>query len=97
LVVLQLAERAKEHWRQKSLKTLYLEIADFIEPDVDGGHHAVFLHEGKRNLFHRRADGSYILNVTRLFARVEKRMKQQGLLSALESQKPERRKQTVSA
>jgi DNA-binding transcriptional MerR regulator len=97
LIVLQLAERAKELWQQKSLKTLYLEIADFIEPDVDGGRQAVFLHESKRNLFHPRSDGSYILNVTRLFARIEKRMKQQGLLGAPESQKPARRKQTVSA
>jgi DNA-binding transcriptional MerR regulator len=97
LIVLLCAERAKKLWQQKSSKTLYLEIARFIEPDVDGGHHAVFLHESKRNLFHPRSDGSYILNVTRLFARVEKRMKQQGLLGAPESEKPARRKQKVSA
>jgi hypothetical protein len=92
LMVLLCAESAKELWRQKSSKTLYLEIAHFIEPDVDGGHYTVFLHEGKRNLFHPRSDGSYIVDISRLFARVEKRMKQLG---APESQKPERQKQTV--
>ena len=92
LIVLLCAERAKKLWQQKSSKTLYLEIAHFIEPDVDGGHYTVFLHEGKRNLFHPRSDGSYIVDISRLFARVEKRMKQLG---APESQKPERQKQTV--
>jgi DNA-binding transcriptional MerR regulator len=85
LVVLDLAQRAKELWEKKSFATLYLEVADFVDPGIEGGTHAVFLHEGKKrahigSVIHPRAEASLIVNVTRLFARIEKRMSEQGVV-----------------
>jgi hypothetical protein len=85
MVVLDLAQRAKELWEKKSFATLYLEVADFGDPDIEGGTHAEFLHEGKKrahigSVIHPRAEASLIVNITRLFARIEKRQKELGLI-----------------
>jgi DNA-binding transcriptional MerR regulator len=97
LVVLDLAQRAKDLWEKKSLAPLYLEVADFGDPDIEGGTHAVFLHEGKKrahigSVIHPRAEGSLIVNVTRLFARIEKRMTEQGVVLVATLRKPRSRK-----
>jgi DNA-binding transcriptional MerR regulator len=80
MVVALLAQRAKDAWARKRRADLYLEIADFVIPNPQGGTHAVFLHEGKKHghlgsLIHPRSEGSYILPVGKLFARIEERMK----------------------
>jgi hypothetical protein len=82
-VVLLLAEQAKTLWAEKHSRGLCLEVADFGEPNHQGGQHAVFLHDGAKrghlgNLIHPRAEGSLIFNVSRLFARVDKNMRTLG-------------------
>jgi DNA-binding transcriptional MerR regulator len=79
--VLLLAQQAKDLWAEKRSGGLCLEIADFGEPNHQGGQHAVFLHDGAKrghlgNLIHPRAEGSLIVNVSRLFARIDKNMKE---------------------
>ena len=80
MVVMLLAQRAKDAWERKRPPDLYLEVADFGTPNPQGGTHAVFLHEGKKrdhlgSLIHPRSEGSYILAVSKLFARIDERMK----------------------
>jgi DNA-binding transcriptional MerR regulator len=80
MVVALLAQQAKDAWARKRRADLYLEIADFVTPNPQGGTHAVFLHEGKKHdhlggLIHPRSEGSYILPVGKLFVRIEERMK----------------------
>jgi len=80
--VLLCADRAKTVWAKGPHPGLFLEIADFGEPNPQGGTHAVFLHEGKHkgrlshlgDLIHPRAEGSFVLNVSKLFARIEARL-----------------------
>jgi DNA-binding transcriptional MerR regulator len=78
MMVLQLADEAKKSWVKKRRGEIFLEVADFDEPDVDGQMHAVFLHQGAKrghvgNLIYPRAEGSLMLNVSRLFHRIEVR------------------------
>ncbi len=80
MVVMLLSQRAKDAWERKRHADLYLEVADFGTPNPQGGTHAVFLHEGKKrdhlgSLIHPRSEGSYILAVSKLFARVDERLK----------------------
>lgn len=80
VVVMLLAQRAKDAWARKRRADLYLEVADFGTPDPQGGTHAVFLHEGKKrdhlgSLIHPRSEGSYILALSKLFAKIDERMK----------------------
>jgi hypothetical protein len=80
MMVLLLAQQAKDLWVEKHSPGLCLEIADFGKPNHQGGQHAVFLHDGSKrshlgNLIHPRAEGSLIVNVSRLFARIDKNMK----------------------
>ena len=80
MVVMVLAQQAKDAWTYKRRADLYLEVADFVTPNHQGGTHAVFLHEGKKrghlgSLIHPRSEGSYILAVGKLFARIEERKK----------------------
>jgi hypothetical protein len=82
-VTLSAAERARTAWAKKRSPKLELEVADFGTPDHQGGRYAVFLHDGdKRDHLgkgmHPRAEMSYSVNVSRLFARIETRMKEQG-------------------
>jgi len=82
-VVMMLAQQAKDAWARDRRADLYLEVADFVTPNPQGGTHAVFLHEGKKrahlgSLLHPQSEGSYILAVGKLFARIEKRMKALG-------------------
>ncbi len=79
-IVMMLAQQAKDAWARKRRTDLYLEVADFVRPNPQGGTYAVFLREGKKRehfgcLIHPRAEGSYILALGRLFARIEERMK----------------------
>jgi len=76
--VLEVAERAKAAWAKERRGGLFLEIADFGEPDPEQVTHAAFFHEGKKKdrigtLIHPRSDGSLVLNVSRVFARIEQR------------------------
>jgi hypothetical protein len=76
--VLFVVERAKSTWAKRRRGGLVLEIADFGDADPAGRRHAVFFHEGRKkdhlgNLIHPRADGSIVLNISRLFARIESR------------------------
>jgi hypothetical protein len=71
-VTLNVAAEAQAKWTQKRRPHLYLEIADFGDPNPQGGRHAVFLHD--KATMHPRAEASLLLDVGRLFARVEKRM-----------------------
>ena len=80
VVVMLLAQRAKDAWARKRSADLYLEVADFGTPDRQGGTHAVFLHEGKKrdhlgSLIHPRSEGSHILAVSKLFARIDEHLK----------------------
>jgi hypothetical protein len=80
MVVLLVAERAKDAWARERRADLYLEVADFVIPNPQGETHAVFLHEGEKHdhlgrLIHPRSEGSYILPVGKLFARIEERVK----------------------
>src|SRR5262249_34954999 len=80
MTVLGLAEQARELWAQERRGGIFLEVADFGEPDANGGSHAVFLHDGTKkghlgNLIHPRAESSLILNVSRLFKRIDDRKK----------------------
>ena len=80
VVVMMLAQQAKDAWARKRRADIFLEVADFVTPNPQGGMHAVFLHEGKKrahlgSLIHPRSEGSYILAVGKLFARIEERMK----------------------
>ncbi len=79
MVVMMLGQQAKDAWARKRRVDLYLEIADFA-PGPQGVTHAVFLHEGEKHdhlgsLIHPGSEGSYILALGRLFARIEERMK----------------------
>jgi hypothetical protein len=92
-VVLLLAERAKEVWakRHDSPKALFLEVADF-GPDELGRDRAVFLHEGSKkghhgNWIHPRADASLVVNLIRLFGRIEKRKDELLSSSAVQKRK----------
>jgi hypothetical protein len=85
-------QRAKELWQKKSVDTLYLEVADFVDPDIEGGTHAVFLRKAKKELIHSRAEASLVINVSRLFARIEKRMEQGVVFVATSLRKPASRK-----
>jgi DNA-binding transcriptional MerR regulator len=71
LVVLNLAQEAKTKWAQGK-RRLYLEVADFGRPNPQGQYHAVFLHE--RISMHSRAEASLTVNISRLFARIERGM-----------------------
>ena len=78
MTVLDLAEQARRWWAQKPRGGIVLEVADFGDPDPDGGTHAVFLHDGTKkghlgNLIHPRAESSIILNISRLFRRIDNR------------------------
>jgi DNA-binding transcriptional MerR regulator len=80
MVVMTLAQQAKDAWAHERRTDLYLEVADFVTPNPQGGTHAVFLHEGEKHphlgsLIHPRSEGSYILAVGKLFARIDERMK----------------------
>jgi DNA-binding transcriptional MerR regulator len=91
MVVMLLAERAKDAWAREHRAGLFLEVADFVVPNPQGETHAVFLHEGEKHdhlggLIHPRSEGSYILPVSKLFARIEKNME---ALTAERSKSPE--------
>ena len=80
MVVMLLAQRAKDAWAHERRPDLYLEVADFVTPGPQGETQAVFFHDGKKrehlgSLIHPQSEGSYILAVGRLFARIEERMK----------------------
>jgi DNA-binding transcriptional MerR regulator len=101
MVVLLLAQRAQNLWAKKRSADLYLEVADFGRPNPQGVTHAVFLHEGGKrdhlgSLTHPRSEGSLILPVSRLFARIEKRMKALRAEAASTGEQRGRRKSTSS-
>lgn len=66
-------QKAKKLWAKKgkSAKMLYLEIANFGDPNPQSATEAIFLHEGSGDLIHPRADSSFVLNVSRIFARLD--------------------------
>jgi hypothetical protein len=74
MVTSVLVQQAKKLWASKGKKgrTLYLEIAHFADPNPQGGTEAVFLHVGPDDLIHPRADSSFVLNVSRIFAQLDK-------------------------
>jgi len=84
VVVLFVAERAKAAWAKKRRGGLFMEVCDFGDPDHQGGRHAVFLREANKarehlgNVIHPRADSAVVLNISRLFARIESRRAERG-------------------
>jgi hypothetical protein len=88
-MALHLAERARQRWQSKGWQSkanatgteLFVEVADFGRPNPDGETQAMFLHEtGKpdhhgdpRTLMHPRAEASLLINVSKLFQRIETR------------------------
>jgi hypothetical protein len=67
-------QRAKQDWKKgKRDPFLFLEIANFGDANPQGGTGAVFLHEGRADLIHPRADSSIVLNLSRIFTRLEKK------------------------
>jgi len=72
-IAMRLISMAKDEWRKKTDKTLFLEVADFTDPNPQGGTRAVFLHKGHAGLVHPRSDVSIVLNLSRIFRRVERK------------------------
>jgi hypothetical protein len=66
-------------WAKQKHELLHLEIADFGETDVFGRRYFAFLHRGPGRrghvgqLIHMKAESSHVINLTRLFARIEAR------------------------
>jgi hypothetical protein len=73
--------RARAAWTKKE-EELHLEIADFVGPDRSGRpRYNVFLHEGRKSPhaagtpYHPKADAAIFVNLSRLFRRVDMRLK----------------------
>jgi hypothetical protein len=79
MMVREFAEVARETWAQgRRVPALHLEVADFGEPDPFGRRYFVFLHEGRKkghagNLIHPRAVSAHVVNLSRLFKRIDDR------------------------
>jgi hypothetical protein len=75
-------ERARAKWIKKE-QELHLEIADFVQPDRSSRpRFNVFLHENGRNPhvgggtpYHPKADAAIFINLSRLFRRIDMRLK----------------------
>ncbi len=94
--VLLCAQRAKNEWAKNPRGGLFLEIADFGESDPERVTHAVYFHGGRKkdhfgNFIHPRADAATIVNVSRLFHRIDERRKA-AQSAAIQSEKLNERK-----
>jgi hypothetical protein len=80
IFVLDVAHRARVEWAKKRRGGLWLEIAEFDEADPGQVTHAVFFHADREKdhigkFIHPGAEGAIVLNVSRLFQRIEQRKK----------------------
>jgi DNA-binding transcriptional MerR regulator len=99
IMILDVAHRARVAWAKERRGDLYLEIAEFDEPDPQQVTHAVFFHQGKKSdhtgkLIHPRADASIVLNLSRVFERIEQRKRGKGGQVLTDAQTIDRRLRT---
>jgi hypothetical protein len=78
MMVQDYAEEARALWTKRRASPLHLEIADFGKTDPFGRRYFVFLHKGQGKghhgkLIHPHADSAFVINMSRLFKRIDDR------------------------